>query len=226
MPPGGSTLIQLDDVSKVYRTRSGEVRALSQVSLGVERGEFVVVRGPSGSGKSTLLLTIGGMARPTGGSVLVAGSDVYALPGRKRAELRARDVGFVFQMFHLVPYLSVLENVVLPTGPAPNAPGVAAAAKLLARFGMSDRVMHKPWELSVGERQRVAVARALVNDPRLVLADEPTGNLDPENAAEILRHLAEYHSEGGTVLVVTHGDWADSYAHRTLLLRGGRIEDS
>jgi len=193
-------MIHLDDVSKVYPRAQGEVRALDSIALDVAAGDFVAIKGPSGSGKSTLLLTIGGMVRPTSGRVVVADTDLCALSGRARARFRAEHIGFVFQMFHLVPYLTVLENV-LP------------------------RTEHKPAELSTGERQRVAMARALLNQPRLILADEPTGNLDPDNAAEVMAYFDEFHQGGGTVLMVTHEQVAEGHAHRTILIRDGKLEE-
>lgn len=217
-------MIVLDAVSKVYRKPDGEVRALDDLSLSVGKGEFVAVRGPSGSGKSTLLLTVGGMIHPTRGRVLVDGQDVYALSAGQRARLRAEKIGFVFQMFHLVPYLDTLENVLVP-----NLAGARVASRdaadLLAHLQLAERLHHRPSELSAGERQRVALARALIKRPEIVLADEPTGNLDPDNARQVMAYLAEFHRLGGTVLVVTHDPLADEYAQRTLLLDRGRIRE-
>ena len=216
-------MVKLENVSKVYRTRRGPVKALDDVSLRVDEGEFVVVRGQSGSGKTTLLLTIGGMLKPTEGQVVVNGSDVYAMSERERAKFRAETIGFVFQMFHLVPYLSVMENALLPAG-VERRSGKSEAKQLLERLSMSGREHHKPSELSTGERQRTAIARALLNHPGIVLADEPTGNLDPENAAEVIGYLSEFHRDGGTVIVVTHGSVVDQHADRIVYLREGRIE--
>ncbi len=219
-------MIQLHDVHKAYRDRRrGEVRALDGLSLAIDAGEFVVVKGPSGSGKSTLLMTIAGMARPTAGRVEVDGRDLYALSGSERAEFRARYIGFVFQMFHLAPYLNVLENVLLPTLAVARPDAREKALALLERFGMADRLTHKPGELSTGERQRTALARALLTDPKLILADEPTGNLDPENAAEVMGYLAEFHQQGGTVVLVTHEAATEEYAQRVVRLQAGRIVD-
>jgi putative ABC transport system ATP-binding protein len=216
-------MIELENVNKIYRGQGKEVRALDDVTLSMEQGEFVVIRGPSGSGKSTLLLTIGGLVRPTRGRVVVDGKDFYAMSGSERAAFRAERVGFVFQMFHLVPYLNVLENVLVPSvaGCVSRSPGEAKG--LLRRLQMSDRLRHRPAQLSTGERQRVAVARALLNRPSLILADEPTGNLDPDNAAQVLSYLAEFHKEGGTVLLVTHEKSADDYAQRVVLVDAGRV---
>lgn len=222
-------MIRLEHVTKTYRGRRGPVQALADVSLQVTPGEFVAVRGPSGCGKSTLLLTIAGMIQPSAGTVTVRDLDLYALSGRGRSQFRAQNIGFVFQMFHLVPYLSVLENVLLPTrlmrmgADVPDAR--SRALDLLERFGLQDRLAHHPAELSTGERQRTAIARALVNDPWLVLADEPTGNLDTETGAVVMACLAEVHRAGKTLVLVTHDPAVDQYAGRVVKLRGGRVEE-
>jgi ABC-type lipoprotein export system ATPase subunit len=216
-------VIVLRDVSKVYRSAKGEVRALDGVSLEVAAGQFIAVRGHSGCGKSTLLALVGGLALPTGGRVEVDGQAVSEMTASQRAAFRAQDVGFVFQMFHLLPYLSVLDNVLLAAGNGAPDAAQAEALSLLEKFGLSDRLTHKPSELSAGERQRVAMARALLNRPRLLLADEPTGNLDPKNAAGVLDLLAAFHQAGGTVLLVTHDDKAAAAAQRTIELDHGRI---
>ncbi len=215
-------MIELVNVSKVYQTDSGEVRALDDVTLSVAPGEFVAVRGPSGSGKSTLLLTIGGMIRPTEGRVSVRGQDVYKISPRQRARLRAETIGFVFQMFYLVPYLSSLENVLVPTLARPGK-GRKEAIELLTRLQLAHRLDHRPAQLSTGERQRVALARALLNDPDIILADEPTGNLDPDSAQQVMSYLAEFHHEGGTVVVVAHDPLVDQYAQRMLFMDNGKV---
>jgi putative ABC transport system ATP-binding protein len=213
-------MIHLENVDKIYPRPEGTVDALRDVTLDVRPGEFVAVRGPSGCGKSTLLTIIGGLGMPTAGRVIVGGKDLGAMSSAERAHFRARQVGFVFQMFHLLPYLSVLENVAV----AEVSRDRAAAQRLLERFGLAGRLRHHPAELSIGQRQRVAIARALVNRPPLVLADEPTGNLDPESSAEVLRLLVDYHREGGTVLLVTHEEQAARCAERTVLLKDGTIQ--
>jgi len=216
-------MIRCDEVTKIFRKNGSEVTSLDRFTAEVAEGEFVAVRGPSGSGKTTLLLTLGGMQRPSAGSVQLARRDLYALSPAERARLRSSEIGFVFQMFHLVPYLDLLANVLLACPGKPSAEVRQRAGGLMDELGLADRASHRPGELSAGERQRLAVARALLNRPKLILADEPTGNLDPENAAEVIRHLAEFHRGGGTVVLVTHGAAADAHADRTLRLEQGRL---
>jgi ABC-type lipoprotein export system ATPase subunit len=217
-------MVRLERASKVYRTRHGSVKALDEVNLQFEEGEFAVVRGPSGSGKTTLLLTLGGMLRPTKGQVFINDSDIYTLSERERSAFRAENIGFVFQLFHLVPYLNVIDNVLLPAGVGRSRYSQEDAKDLLNRLHLTERIYHKPAELSAGEKQRTAVARALLKRPRIILADEPTGNLDPENAEKIIRHLAEYNNKGRTVIVVTHGKAADRYASRIVHLKKGCLD--
>ena len=216
-------MIRCDDVTKTFRKNGAEVVSLDRFTAEIAEGEFVAVRGPSGSGKTTLLLTLGGMQRPSAGAVQFGGRDLYGLPSAERARLRSGKIGFVFQMFHLVPYLDLLGNVLLAAPGRPSYDERERAAGLLDELGLAKRASHRPGELSAGERQRLAVARALLNRPKLILADEPTGNLDPENAAEVIRHLAEFHQNGGTVVLVTHGSAADEYAGRMLRLDRGRL---
>lgn len=217
-------MIQLENLVKIYQTTQGPIHSLDGVNLAVKPREFTVVHGRSGSGKTTLLLTLGGMLRPSAGRVTVDGQDVYAASQRERAQFRARKIGFVFQMYHLVPYLNVLENVLLAGKPEPGGVRLARARELLTQLGLETRLPHKPEELSAGERQRTAIARALLPQPKLVLADEPTGNLDPESEAEVFRHLAEFHRQGGTVIVATHGPAADEFADRIIELHAGGIK--
>jgi ABC-type lipoprotein export system ATPase subunit len=211
--------LSITDVSKTYRSNPERiVRPLDGVSLSVEAGEFVAVQGPSGCGKTTLLLIAGGLLRPDAGEVRVDSEDLYALSADQLATFRAAKIGFVFQQFHLIPYLSVADNVLAPslaTGIAHSAESVRA---LVGRFGLESRIHHVPGELSTGERQRTAMARALLNQPKLLLADEPTGNLDRENAETILISLASFAREGGAVLMVTHEDHAVQHADRVIHL--------
>jgi putative ABC transport system ATP-binding protein len=217
-------MIRCDKVTKIFRKNGSEVTSLDRFTAEVAEGEFVAVRGPSGCGKTTLLLTLGGMQRPSAGSVQLGGRDLYALSPSERAGLRSSEIGFVFQMFHLVPYLDLLGNVLLACPGKPSAEVRRRAGGLLDELGLAKRASHRPGELSAGERQRLAVARALLNRPKLILADEPTGNLDPENAAEVIRHLAEFHRGGGTVVLVTHGGSANAHADRTLRLEQGQLK--
>ncbi len=217
-------MVRLENLSKTYQTRHGQVRALDKVSLHIDEGEFVVVRGPSGSGKTTLLLSMGGMLQPTEGRVLIKSRDTYAMSKKERTKFRAENIGFVFQLFHLVPYLNTIENVLLPLGLGRSRYGQKDANKLLDRFKLMERMYHKPAELSAGEKQRTAIARAMLKRPQIILADEPTGNLDPENSEEIIGHLAEFHSHGGTVIIVTHGKAADRFASRVVHLKKGHID--
>jgi len=218
-------MLKIEDISKTYDTAHGRVAALAGVSAEIKKGEFAVVRGPSGCGKTTLLLMLGGMLHPTSGAVTVADQRLYELAANKRARFRSEQIGFVFQMFHLVAYLSVLENVLLAGGSrGRKADDRGRAEELLKQFGLADRITHKPSELSAGERQRTAIARALFNRPSVLLADEPTGNLDPDNAAETVRFLKEYQKEqGGTVVMVTHSDGADAAADRIVRMKAGKL---
>jgi len=218
----GAELLAVEDVSRRWHVRGREVLALEGVSLGLAPGELVCLRGPSGSGKTTLLLVAGGMLGPSSGRVLLAGQDLYACTARARARLRAMHVGFVFQTFHLVPYLSVRQNVALALGSSTSGERTRAAAEVLERVGLGERSDHRPSELSAGERQRCALARALVGEPSLVLADEPTGNLDAENAAVVLDCLRDFRERGGAVALVTHAA-PPADATRSLALDAGRI---
>lgn len=215
----------IDGVSKEYDTKRGSVRAVDTVSVKIGQGEFVIIRGPSGSGKTTLLNILGGMLHPSSGTVIADGQDLFAISSRARSRFRADNIGFVFQMFHLVPYLTVVENVLLAARTAGRGGpgGKKKALELLDRLNLGLRRDHKPADLSAGERQRTAMARALVNEPKIILADEPTGNLDPRNAADAMGHLAEFQSSGGTVVVVTHGTAADRNATKILHLKEGRL---
>jgi len=214
-------MLKFKNVTKIFNGPQGEVTALKNVSFSVRPGEVVAVRGPSGCGKSTLLLTAGTLLRPSEGSVAIGNADPYALTPDGRSSLRAETIGFVFQQFHLVPYLSVADNVLLPSVVKKSDEANARAQELLARFGLEHRAHHVPAQLSIGERQRTALARALFNSPTLLLADEPTGNLDPENGEIVLHALKTFAEEGGAVLLVTH-DTADC-ATRTLQMANGSL---
>jgi len=211
-------VVALQDVTKIYRTGRREVTALDGVSLRVETGEFVVIRGPSGSGKTTLLMIASSMLDPTSGRVVVDGHDLRQLSPTEKQRFRARHIGFIFQM-----YLNVIENVIFAAGAAAVPDASARAAALLEQLGMEHRAGHRPFELSAGEQQRVAIARALLNHPRLLLADEPTGNLDRESAAAVLGHLAGFHRAGGTVILASHQPEAEPLADRVVSLAEGKI---
>lgn len=199
-------VLRIEHVSKSYRRRGREtVTALRDINLELNRGELRFVYGPSGSGKSTLLLCAGGLLRPDEGVITLAGRNPYQLTSEARSQLRARHVGFVFQQFHLMPYLNVLDNVLTPTLAGVTTTDLRSRAEeLIQRFGLGPRRRHPPAELSIGERQRVALARALLHQPLLLLADEPTGNLDEQNGKLVMDALREYAHAGGTVMVVTH----------------------
>jgi len=220
--------MQLEGVSKTYIHRGRLVTALDDASIEIAPGEYVAVVGPSGSGKSTLLLMLGGMLSPCRGRVFLNGDSLYDLSPNQRAEVRRQKVGFVFQTFNLVPYLTALENVQIPLYLAGLTPKDQRekAASLLDRVGLGDRLDHKPSELSVGQQQRVALARVVANGPQLILADEPTGNLDPETSTQILDLLDELNREGRTIVMVTHDPRAASRAKRTLSLKEGRISSA
>lgn len=213
-------MLRIEAIGKSYHGRAGAVSVLRNFSLELKAGDFLAVQGPSGSGKSTLLLAAGGMLRPDSGKIAVDGTNLYALPAEARASFRGAKIGFVFQQFHLVPYLNTLENVLCAALAKPAADARQRAAALLEQYGLAHRLKHAASELSTGERQRAALACALLNRPVLLLADEPTGNLDDENAAVVLRHLRDFAESGGTVLLVTHQDKAAEHADRILRLPG------
>ena len=212
-------------VRKVYRTGADEVEALRGLDLEVAQGEFVAVMGPSGSGKTTLLNCLSGLDSIDGGSVLVEGREIHALSDRERTRHRAQTMGFVFQAFNLIPVFSSLENVELPLllSGVGEREARAQAADTLERVGLGRRLSHRPPELSGGEQQRVTIARARAGRPRIVWADEPTGNLDSETAADVMDLLGELHAEGLTLILVTHDPAVAEHGDRLLVVRDGRI---
>ena len=218
-------MIQLSNVTKTFGSPKKQVNALKNIKLDIARGEFIVIKGPSGSGKTTLLLTIGTMLQPSSGNVLIENRNIFTLNEHQRRKFRATNIGFVFQEFFLIPYLNAFENIILSAGLENDVTTHSKALKLLNDIGLTDRMLHKPSELSAGEQQRVGLARALIHDPKIILADEPTGNLDKENAEIIIHLLGNYHKSGGTVVMCTHRDDADNYADRILNLRRGEITD-
>ncbi|MEN6406629.1 MAG: ABC transporter ATP-binding protein [Thermoguttaceae bacterium] len=218
-------MLKMEKVSKVYKHRGQLVTALDNATIEIPRGDFVSLVGPSGSGKSTLLLMLGGMLSPSQGRVLMEDQSVYDMHPSDRARLRREKVGFVFQTFNLVTYLSALENVQIPLflAKVDEKTQEERAVALLERVGLGDRLHHKPCELSVGQQQRVALARMLANDPTVILADEPTGNLDPETSQQIIGFLEEFNAEGRTIVMVTHDPRAAKRAKRLLKLTRGTI---
>ena len=217
--------LRFESVGRTFTGPAGAVTALDGVTFGVAAGELLALQGPSGCGKTTLLLTAGALLAPQSGRVLLGGDDLYRMAPSARGARRASGIGFVFQQFHLIPYLSARENVLAAAVAAAACPADAAARAdaLLRRFDLEPRVRHLPAQLSTGERQRVALARALLNRPRLLLADEPTGNLDDASAALILDSLREFAAAGGAVLLATHDARVASAAGRVLRMERGRV---
>lgn len=218
-------LIKIANLHKVYDTVKEHVCALRGVTLEIQQGEFVAVMGPSGSGKSTLLSVLGGLSHPTEGTVIVDGIDVYGLSVERRADFRREYLGFVFQSFQLIPYLTIMENVMLPlsiTSLSRAEKGKRAIA-IIEQVGLRSKALRLPDELSGGEQQRVAIARALVNQPPIILADEPTGNLDTLTSAEIMKLLQNLHHAEHTIIVVTHNSENLKYADRSIHLKDGNI---
>ncbi|WP_404310330.1 ABC transporter ATP-binding protein [Neorhodopirellula lusitana] len=220
-------MLSMQNVTKTYEMHRQKVVALDDATLEIPEGDFVSLIGPSGSGKSTLLVMLGGMLSPTSGRVLLNGQSMYDLNADGRARMRKNNIGFVFQTFNLIPYLSAQENVQIPLylSDTNEADQRDRAAELLERVGLGDRLDHKPTELSVGQQQRVALARMLANDPAVILADEPTGNLDPETSDQVIGYFEEFNREGRTIVMVTHNPEAAERAKRVLKLRNGQIVD-
>ena len=222
-----TTVLDARDLVRRHALEGGEVTALRGVSLQVQAGEYVAIVGPSGSGKSTLLTLLGGLDLPTSGTVAILGTSLSALPDRALTRLRLERIGFVFQRFHLLPVLTARENVELPMAEMGVAPTVrrARAEELLAYVGLAERAGHRPTQLSGGEMQRVAIARALANRPAILLADEPTGELDAATGREILALFRRLHADGTTLVVVTHDERVTSEASRVVRMLDGRIVD-
>lgn len=220
-----SSVLTCEAVSKSFRHRGRQVAALVDVSLELQPGEFIAIRGKSGCGKSTLMLTLGGLQKPSQGRVTLAHQELYALRPDQRALFRAENIGFVFQQFHLIPYLNILENVeAAALGlPAAKKNRNGRARELIDQVGLSDRIDHRPAQLSIGECQRVAMARALLNRPRVILADEPTGNLDADNTAVLLAKLRQAADEGTAVVLVTHDAKCDEVVDRTVMMEAGKL---
>ncbi len=226
----GECLVEARDVHKVYSVERVSIHVLKGVSVEVRAGEALSIMGASGAGKSTLLHILGGLDRPTRGQVVFQGRDLYGLSNRHRTEVRATRIGFVFQAYHLLPELSIAENVMLPAlsrfgASAREAQNRARALDLLSRVGLAERAAHRPMELSGGEQQRAALARALMNDPDIVLADEPTGNLDSRTGEQVLQYLFDLtRGRGHTLVLVSHNEAVAAQCDRRLVLKDGCLE--
>lgn len=221
-----SKIIETHDISRVYRMGTETIHALKSVSITINKGEYVAFMGPSGSGKSTFMNIIGCLDTPSGGTYILNGQDVSNMTDNELAEVRNKEIGFVFQTFNLLPRQSSLENVALPLIYAGynKSQREEKAQRALESVGLGTRGKHKPNELSGGQRQRVAIARALINDPSIILADEPTGNLDTKTSYEIMELFENLHAKGNTIIMVTHEEDIARYAHRIVRLRDGLVE--
>ncbi len=216
-------MYRIQSVTKTYERRGQLVTALDNADLDIPDNDFVAIVGPSGSGKTTMLSLLGGMLAPTCGDVLLDGQSLYDLPVEKRTELRRKTIGFVFQSFNLIPWLTACENVQVPlflSGQSADQQR-GRALEMLDRMGLSDRTEHRPSELSQGQQQRVALARSLANDPQVILADEPTGNLDSGTRQQVMEYLAEFHKDGRTIVMVTHDHATARFAKRSVQIVGG-----
>ena len=219
-------IIEITDITKIYQVGLQEVRALNGVSLDIYQNEYVAIMGPSGSGKSTLMNLLGCLDSPTNGTYILNGTDVSQMEDDELAEIRNKEIGFVFQSFNLLPRYTALDNVALPLIYAgiPRSKREEKAQKALAHVDLTNRMEHKPNELSGGQKQRVALARAIVNTPSIILADEPTGNLDTKTSIDIMNLFEDIHANGNTIIVVTHEEDIALHAHRVVRLRDGLIE--
>ena len=218
-------MLKIEHASKIYRKHDATVAAAEDISLELEAADFAVIHGPSGSGKSTLLLMAGGMLPPDSGDVLFEESDIYRWPSRKRNRYRNQAVGFIFQRFHLLPYLAVADNIRMPLALQSSGHEQEAVEAAAGRLGIAGRLQHRPAELSVGEQQRVAVARALVGDKRVILADEPTGNLDEENVRVVGDVLKQEGERGRIIVLVTHNASLRNLGNRRFRLDGGKLTE-
>lgn len=220
-------MIEITNLSKIFNQDGEQIVPLNNVNLLIRQGEFVTVVGPSGSGKSTFLLTVGGLIEPTTGEVRINGTSLYKVDNKERARIRLHVLGFMFQTFNLIPYLTALENVEVPMSLAgvPGKEQRRKALELLDRVGLSHRIRHRPAQLSVGERQRVALARTLANDPSIILADEPTGNLDPKLSGEILEYFKQFSENGITVVMVTHDHQSATESNHRLQIINGVVTE-
>lgn len=218
-------IIKLDNVWKIYQMGDVKVNALQGINIDIKKGEFVAIEGPSGSGKSTAMNMIGCLDIPSKGRIFLDGQDISHLSESELAQIRGKKIGFIFQQFNLLPTLTALENVMMPMifQNVPREKRIKRAEKLLKMMGLGDRMHHRPTELSGGQQQRVAIARSLSNDPEVILADEPTGNLDTKTGQNVINFLKELNKEGKTVIIVTHDPNIAKYANRTEFLRDGKM---
>ena len=216
-------MIKIESVSKVFHSSKRDVIALNEVSLEIEMGSFTLIKGSSGCGKSTLLFALGGMLRPSSGKVIVDDYEVYAKSESELLRYRREKIGFVYQSYHLIPYLNVRENILLSQRLNDRNIDSSKLEAMVSDFKLQDRLQHKPSELSEGEKQRVALLRALMMEPSLLIADEPTGNLDPENSTIIMNHFKRFQENGGTVVMASHGTEADALADRIIYMERGKV---
>jgi putative ABC transport system ATP-binding protein len=218
-------MIHIQNLSKIFRTEEIETKALNEVSLTIRQGEFVSVMGPSGSGKSTLLNIVGLLDSASSGSYQLLNQEMMGLKEQEKAKVRKQNIGFIFQNFNLIDELSVYDNIELPLiyNNVPASERKKKVEAMAQRLGLSHRLKHYPQQLSGGQQQRVAVARALINDPKIILADEPTGNLDSKNGNEVMELLTDLHAQGSTILMVTHSDYDASFSQKIILMKDGMI---
>ncbi len=218
-------MIQINQLSKIFRTEEVETKALSDIAFSLKEGEFVTIMGPSGSGKSTLLNIVGLLDSGTSGSYLLADQEMIGKKEPEKAKIRKETIGFIFQNFNLIDELNVFENIELPLiyNAIPAGTRKQKVVAMAERLGISHRLKHYPQQLSGGQQQRVAVARALINEPKLILADEPTGNLDSKNGNEVMELLTDLHAQGATILMVTHSDYDASFSQKTVFMKDGQI---
>ena len=218
-------MIKIEKISKIFRTEEVETKALSEVSITINQGEFVTIMGASGSGKSTLLNIVGLLDGATSGSYQLLNQEMIGVKEQEKSKIRKQNIGFIFQNFNLIDELSVFDNIELPLiyNDVPASERKKKVEAIAERLGISHRLKHYPQQLSGGQQQRVAVARALINDPKIILADEPTGNLDSKNGNEVMELLTDLHANGSTILMVTHSDYDASFSQRTIVMKDGMV---
>ena len=216
-------MIHIEKLSKVFHSKQTDVIALNEVELHIKKGSFTLIKGASGCGKSTLLFTLGGMLKPSSGKVVVDGQDLYKLSEKALLNYRSKQIGFVYQSYHLIPYLNIKENIFLSYKLSKQTIDTNGFEKLIQEFSLENRLLHKPAELSEGEKQRVALLRAMIINPQVLIADEPTGNLDPENRAIIMKHFSLFQKQGGTVIMASHGTEADALADTLIEMKAGKV---